>query len=115
MPGRIEVLVIFFDDVVMPDREGYRKTDRRSIDKLQSSVNDVTTGGGTNVVAGMQNAFSRRERPDTIFLLTDGAFDHGTPSFVKQLNADGKVRINTIALVSDAGESLLKTAGSRKS
>jgi Mg-chelatase subunit ChlD len=108
LPQHVEVHVVFFDDLALPEPGGYRKLHRRNVESIQKWVDRISEGGGTNVNAGMKCVFSRRQLPDAIFLLTDGEFDTDTPQFVRQLNPDGNVTINTVALVSNGGEYLLK-------
>ena len=108
MPKHVEVFVVFFNDIAHPDKAAYRKMDSSNLAELQQWVNSNSAGGGTEVSAGMKEVFSRSDLPDSIFLLTDGDFNPSTPQFVKQLNSAGTVRINTVALVSQAGERLLK-------
>ncbi|MEQ9410975.1 MAG: VWA domain-containing protein [Fuerstiella sp.] len=108
LPAHVEVLVVFFDDVAHPAPGGYKRLGHRRRSDLDQWVSQVTVGGGTNVNAGMQHAFDAEEVPDAVFLLTDGQFDSGSPAFIRNLNSDGKVRINTVALVSPSGEALLR-------
>lgn len=108
LPSRVEVKVVFFSSVSRPDPKGYRKLDRRNVDGLEKWINTIAEGGGTEVILGMNDAFSGSKKPDAIFLLTDGQFDGNTPAKIQQLNPDQKTRINTIALISRSGESLLK-------
>jgi len=53
--------------------------------------------GGTNPVGALEIALSTL-KPDTIYLLTDGAFDSDADVFalLSRLNPEGKVQINTI-------------------
>jgi hypothetical protein len=71
-------------------------------------VETIAPAGGTNVDGGMLAAFAGRQKPDAIFLLTDGGFEGSSPDFIRQLNNSLNVQINTVALISDAGAPLLK-------
>lgn len=108
MPKHVEVFVVFFSSIAEPDKALYRKVDSSNLKQLRKWVDSMTAAGGTEVSAGMQEVFSQPLLPDSIFLLTDGDFDPSTPLLVRQLNASGSVRINTVALVSRSGERSLK-------
>ncbi len=104
----IEVLVVFFSDSADPFPGGHVTASQAGIKKLESWVEYMGVGGSTNVKAGMQHALGQDWKPDAVFLLTDGEFEHDTPSFVRRLNTDSSVCVNTVSLVSRAGEALLK-------
>lgn len=108
LPPHVEATVVFFDDGAHPFPGGYTKLSRRGAASLENWVSRVTVGGGTNVNAGMQHAFAGKTLPDAVFLLTDGQFDPGSPEFIRQLNAESNVRINTVAFLSRSGEALLR-------
>lgn len=108
MPKHVEVFIVFFNSFATPDTALYRKVDAKNLKQLKQWVDSMSASGGTEVGKGMEEVFKRSELPDSIFLLTDGDFDPSTPEFINRLNADGKVRINTVALVSRQGERLLK-------
>lgn len=108
MPKHVEVFVVFFDDLAYPDEGSYRGVDAQNLQELEDWVNTIQANGGTDVKIGMRTVFSEGKPPDAIFLLTDGNFAGDTPSYIRKLNSKSGVRINTVALVSRAGESLLK-------
>lgn len=108
MPKHVEVFVVFFDDLAYPDDGKYRGVDTQNIEELDDWVSSIRANGGTDVKVGMRTVFNEGEPPDAIFLLTDGNFDADTPDYVKKMNKRSNVRINTVALVSRAGEYLLK-------
>lgn len=108
MPKHVEVFVVFFDDLAYPDEGRYRCVDAQNLQELEDWVNTIRANGGTDVKIGMRTVFNEGKPPDAIFLLTDGNFDGDTPSYIRKLNSKSGVRINTVALVSRAGESLLK-------
>jgi hypothetical protein len=60
-------------------------------------VDSSTPTGGTNPVDALEIALSTL-KPDTIYLLTDGAFDNDADVFalLARLNPEAKVQINTI-------------------
>ena len=108
LPRHVEVQVVFFDSFAAAAPGGFKLLSHRRIDELQKWVDLIAPGGGTNVDAGMKMVLSGGQKPDAVFLLTDGEFDAGSPAFIRQLNKSQSVQINTVALVSDAGAPLLK-------
>ena len=109
LPSHVEFQIIFFDDLVyVYPATGYLKASAASRRSATSFISGVVGGGGTNVKLGIQQAFSDRKKPDTVFLLTDGSFESDTAGFIKSLNKEQKVRINTVAFVTNSGELLLK-------
>lgn len=62
-------------------------------------MEDVAPRGTTDPLPALELAF--REKPQLIFLLTDGDFPDNAAVLarIRRLNADGRVRINTIAFV----------------
>jgi hypothetical protein len=84
--------------------------------KAFGMLEEVGSHGGTNPLGALKQAFAAR--PQLIYLLTDGDFENqGTQisndivvSEIKKLNAERKVKINTIAFIShgDEQEKVLK-------
>lgn len=113
LPSYVEFQIVFFDDLAyeFPD-SGFRNASKKTKEEAARFINSISGGGGTNVKLGMQTTLSLKQKADTVFLLTDGAFDTDTPAFIKNLNKDKKVRVNTVAFLSNAGESLLKKIAS---
>lgn len=75
-------------------------------------IKAIESHGGTNPISALEVAI--RSRPDLIYLLTDGEFDQGRAA-IKEIHellvqyAGGrKIRINTIAFKSHAGEGTLR-------
>ena len=109
LPPHVEFQIIFFDDLAYEmSSEGFLNASKASKESATSFIVGISGGGGTNVKLGMEKSLSQKKKPDTVFLLTDGSFEQDTPDFIKALNNSRKVRINTVAFVSNAGESLLK-------
>ncbi len=77
------------------------------LQQVGSWIQNLRSGGGTDVRQGMLAALSQSPSTDVIFLLTDGEFEPSTPYEVKTHNKQN-VRVNTIAFESTAGESLLQ-------
>jgi len=70
------------------------------------ATNKMKFGGGTNPLPALQEAF--REKPQLIFLLTDGEFDDPSSAEVLKridaMNASKTVKINTILLLGSKAE-----------
>ena len=64
-------------------------------------LDDVTPRGSTDPIPSLELAF--REKPQLIFLLTDGDFpdNNAVLKRIRELNKDHRVRINTIAFVGE--------------
>jgi len=84
--------------------------------KIRADVflDGVTTTGTTDPIPGIEAAF--RQKPDTIYLLTDGDFPDNDAVLkkIRELNKDKKVRVYTIAFEGTADndtafKDLLKT------
>src|SRR5205823_5033758 len=60
--------------------------------------------GQTDPIPGLQKAFD--QHPQLVFLLTDGDFPDNdlVIKWIAEHNKDHKIKINTIAYISDAGE-----------
>ncbi|MEZ6124496.1 MAG: VWA domain-containing protein [Planctomycetaceae bacterium] len=108
LPEHIEVQIVFFDDVAEGNPDGYVRLTRRNLQRIEDWIGTIDARGGTNVKAGMDFVFASRHLPDAVFLLTDGEFEGDTPAHIRRLNNDANVRVNTIALISNLGETLLK-------
>lgn len=112
LPASVQFNIIFFDDNLYPllptgTRSMYKRATRRELQQVGSWIQNLRSGGGTDVRQGMLAALSQSPSTDVIFLLTDGEFEPSTPYEVKTHNKQN-VRVNTIAFESTAGESLLQ-------
>lgn len=80
--------------------------------QLQDFLHDVVPTGLTNPAKAMERAFAvtndKGEKVQIIYLLTDGEFSSENVAKIRKLNADRKVRINTISFLSDSGRSQLE-------
>lgn len=86
---------------------GWQKVSASSKKAAIQWVQRAQTRGGTNPSSALKAAFSMS--PSTIWLLTDGQFSESAVlGVIKGLNSGKKVRINTIALVDNSGERVLK-------
>jgi len=75
-------------------------------EQLLTFLDAVQPEGGTEPIPAMERAFA--VRPDLIYFLTDGDFDPNLIEKLREWNKDKKVRIFTIAYVSQAGRALLE-------
>ncbi|NOZ21064.1 MAG: VWA domain-containing protein [Planctomycetes bacterium] len=104
--------VIFFSDhgAHKPCWENMALATTEHKAKAYEFVKDMTTYGSTEPASAMKQAIS--SMPDLIYFLTDGEFDKGVVSEIRnylKYNANGKkIRINTIAFQNRGGESLLR-------
>lgn len=109
LPQGLEFQIIFFDDFCFQfPNMGFAEVSPERIREAADFIRDIQGGRGTNVQIAMQRALAGNTRPDTVFLLTDGEFDSGTPSFIASRNRNQQTRINTVAFVTRDGESLLR-------
>jgi len=112
LPSHVEFQIVFFDDLAVrfPDDrgDGFIGASKDEKKKATDFINGINGGGGTNVKLGMQQALTLKRKPDTVFLLTDGAFEFDTPAYIKSQNPGKKVRVNTVAFVNRTGEALLR-------
>lgn len=85
---------------LVPGTPYYQSQAREFIDK-------VVAKGKTNPIPGLELAF--KQHPDYIVILTDGDFPDNAAVIkrIQELNADGKVQIDTIAFL-DQGETYQK-------
>lgn len=89
-------------------RQAWIDADERGKRFARRGIARFTAGGGTNPSPGFQLAFSMRPPPDAIYFMTDGEFDDEVVSEVAMLNAEYKVPIHCIALVSRESELRLR-------
>ncbi|MBN2584464.1 MAG: VWA domain-containing protein [Planctomycetes bacterium] len=69
-------------------------------------IDDTIPIGQNDPQDALTQAF--RLRPDAIYLLTDGEFDWNIVGYIGKLNADKRIRVNTIGFIYTDGEKLLK-------
>ena len=74
--------------------------------RLLEFLDTIQAEGSTDPVPAMQRAFA--VKPDLIYFLTDGDFDPLLLEKLRQWNGGKKVRIFTLAYVSEAGRVLLE-------
>lgn len=84
-------------------------------------LRDVVPQGTTNPMKAMERAFQvtndKGEKVQLIYMLTDGEFPPEAVAFIRKLNPDKKVKINTISFISDSGrpqlEAIAKESGGK--
>jgi hypothetical protein len=74
--------------------------------RLFEFLDTIQAEGSTDPIPAMERAF--QVRPDLIYFLTDGDFDPALVERLRVLNREEKVRIFTIAYVSEGGRILLE-------
>lgn len=113
LPDSAEATVIFFDMTSMEVPGGLQPLSKRNRKTMAQWVTNISPGGGTSPAAGVQPIFATgREPPDVIFLLTDGGFNMHEVNMIRGMNSSDS-QINTVALISRAGEYLLKQIASQ--
>ncbi|MEM1445583.1 MAG: hypothetical protein AAGF84_05970 [Planctomycetota bacterium] len=78
-----------------------------NVERAVAWVRSVSLGGSTNPTEALTHTLTR-VRPDTIWLLSDGAFSAGVVDTIAQHNVGRRTHINTLAFIDRAGEALLK-------
>ncbi|MEM7575887.1 MAG: hypothetical protein AAF328_00300 [Planctomycetota bacterium] len=79
----------------------------RNIERAVAWVRAVSLGGSTDPTEALTHTLTR-VRPDTIWLLSDGAFSAAVVDTIASRNPRGKTHINTLAFINRGGEALLK-------
>lgn len=91
LPDFASVCVALFDDDFQTvDREGgFVKCREGMITRLKTWIEGVAQSGGTNPVPAFQYLFSRRERPDVVFFMSDGEIPPDAADEILRLNRRG--------------------------
>jgi hypothetical protein len=103
-----EFHIIFYSSgppVEMPARRLVKATEANKQLAFEF-IDGVIAEGETDPTDSIERAFA--VKPDLIYLLADSEFDRAIVDLVKQLNADAKVTVHTIAFLRREGESVLK-------
>jgi hypothetical protein len=95
-----EFFVYYYNHNSIPMLGGIRKATKESLRIVAPWIKGQSATGNTNPRAALRDAFEKME-PDTVWLLTDGIFTQlsgmtTVEAFIRKLNADDKVRVNTI-------------------
>ncbi len=91
LPDFASVCVALFDDGVMTlDAEsGFVKCHAADLGRLRAWLDKVAPGGGTNPVPAFELLFSRSERPDAVFFMSDGEIPSDAADEILRLNRRG--------------------------
>ncbi len=91
LPDFTSVCIALFDeDFQTFDREaGFVKCREGAISKIKKWIQDVAQSGGTNPISAFQFLFSRRERPDVVFFMSDGEIPPDAADEILRLNRRG--------------------------
>jgi hypothetical protein len=96
--------VIFFQDraASAADRTSLMPATPEAKRRAYDFLDQVSPRGSTDPIPALEMAF--RQRPELIYLLTDGDFEgpgnEAVVEYCRRMTADGKIKINTIAFVS---------------
>ncbi|MBU3729446.1 MAG: VWA domain-containing protein [Phycisphaerales bacterium] len=110
LTGRNRFQVILFNHVAIENpARGMLPATKQNTRACAGWVDGERAGGGTNPVGALEIALSSL-KPDTIYLLTDGAFDDDNDVFalLARLNPEGKVQVNTIGFGMGANVAVLE-------
>lgn len=75
---------------------------------IARNIATLRANGGTNPAPAFVLVFSMKPRPDAIYFMTDGEFPEEIASQIIALNAEYKVPIHCICLVSDGAADMMK-------
>lgn len=106
-PKQYYYVVLFSDRIFqMPNRKMTEATSG-NLYRTLAWLNDSAPGGTTEPVPGLKLAL--QQKPDSIFLLTDGSFEDGVMEEILKLQTGPKkIPIHTIAFEGQEGEDQLK-------
>jgi hypothetical protein len=109
-PQRFEVIFYNHESNPMPGGPTPRSADLQSKNLLLSWLRLIEPDGGTDPRAAMRQALAMK--PDAVFLLSDGAFPHGTVDEITNFNTR-KVPIHCVDLTGGLeGDHLKRIAAS---
>jgi hypothetical protein len=91
--------------VVMPSGQMVPATEANKQAAYQF-IDDIVAVGQTDPSDALKQAFALK--PTAVYLLTGGEFDVKMAALIRKLNADGQVKVHTIAFLYRGGEELLK-------
>ena len=99
-----EFFVYYYNHGSIPMPGGPKKATKENLLIVSPWINGQPGSGSTNPRAALRGAFGME--PDTVWLLTDGIFTQlsgmtTVEAFIRKLNADDKVRVNTIGFHRD--------------
>jgi hypothetical protein len=103
--------VVLYDHVLTmpPMQEGWMRTSKSNVGKLNRWLEQVTPAGGTQPFSSFAQVFSLDVPPDVVFFMTDGEIPEDTAQQVASLNSRGKrVVIHCIAFGDPSSQTQLK-------
>lgn len=102
-------VILFNSSAIENPTKGMLPASKQNTAACAAWVDAEPATGSTNPVEALEIAFTRL-KPDTIYLLTDGAFDSDADIFalLSRLNPQAKVQINTIGFGLGANMAVLE-------
>lgn len=91
LPDYASICVALFDDqfVTMDQERGFVRCRDETIARTRQWISQVAQGGGTNPVPAFGFLFSRGERPDVVFFMSDGEIPPDAADEILRLNRRG--------------------------
>lgn len=91
LPDFASVCVALFDDGVttMDPENGFVKCHASDLAELRKWLSQIGPGGGTNPIPAFELLFSRRERPDAVYFMSDGEIPSDAADEILRLNRRG--------------------------
>lgn len=91
LPDFASVCVALFDDglATLDPEFGFVKCHESDLARLRTWLLRIAPGGGTNPVPAFEWLFSRRERPDAVFFMSDGEIPPDAADEILRLNRRG--------------------------
>ncbi len=91
LPDFASVCVALFDDGVttLDPENGFVKCHASDLARLRQWLDNIAPGGGTDPVPAFQLLFSRRERPDAVYFMSDGEIPSDAADEILRLNRRG--------------------------
>lgn len=111
LPDYASVCITLYDGglVTMDPEAGFMKCRRETVEKLKEWLRSITPAGTTNPVPAFRFLFSRTERPDSVFFMSDGEFPMDAADEILRLNRRGpNTVIHCIAFGKEAATAPLR-------
>lgn len=91
LPDFASVCIALFDDgfATVDPESGFVKCHPSDLAKLRTWLANIAPGGGTNPVPAFAFLFSRRDRPDAVFFMSDGEIPPDAADEILRLNRRG--------------------------
>jgi hypothetical protein len=111
LPDYASVCIALYDGglVTMDPKVGFIKCRREAVEKLKEWLRSISPAGTTDPVPAFKFLFSRDERPDSVFFMSDGEFPMEAAEQILRLNRRGpNTVIHCIAFGKDAATAPLR-------